>query len=713
MASLGTGQTSTSAAECTVAAAGDVAGSDDYQTGASVSAELIKNAHPAALLALGDLAYDNGTPGEFDAFYTPTWGQFASVTKPVPGNHEYVTGGTGYFAYFGVPEFYSFDVCGWRAVALNGEIGHAPQIAYLKAQRAAHPRQPFLVYWHEPRWSSGSEHGNDPSYQDFWQAAADVGAEIVLNAHDHDYERFARMDARGAALPNGPREFVVGTGGHHLRGFGTIRPHSEARVTGSPGILLLALGATSLSWQYRDSSGVQDSGTDEVRDDLAPSNATGGTTPTTNVTPHGRPGDGGSAPATSTSAAAPPPGGPSVTFSDDFEGPAGTAPDPDKWQNEVGGQGYGNHELEYYSDTTRNVALDGMGHLVITARRERPAGSSCWYGDCQYSSGKLTTKETFSQRYGHVEARIKLPRGKGLWPAFWMVGDDIDKVGWPESGEIDIMEADGSKISTNESSIHGPGYTDGVLGAAVRAPAGRTLADDFHVYAMDWAPGRITFSLDGAPFRTFTSSQLKGKPWVFDHPFFMLLNLAVGGGSVGAPDQSTDLPQSLVVDYVRVDSADSSPGSRPRTVSTPSAGPTRPVNPPPGPSTPPSRLLRGFGGLCLTALDGGPTSGSVTWLARCDGGSRQRWTQGAGSSLHAVGGCLGVAPGRTGSGAPVGIYRCNGTPTQSWRVGPKGSLRALDRCLDVTYVRSAREHYRLQLSSCRGTSDQRWSFSAA
>ncbi len=252
--------------DCTVAAAGDVAGAD-FSTGAAETALLIDAAAPRKVLALGDLAYEDGTAAEFAAYYDPTWGLFKTITRPVPGNHEYHSGGDGYFGYFDVAPYYAFNTCGWRAVALNTEIDHAEQISFLKSQHESYPDRPLLVYWHKPRWSSG-EHGDSPAQQDFWKAAVNVGADLVLNGHEHDYERFARMDAAGNADATGPREFVVGTGGHEVRGFSSIEPNSQEHVTGQPGVLLLTLTNSSYAWKYRNTLGTQDSGKRHV--DLNP-----------------------------------------------------------------------------------------------------------------------------------------------------------------------------------------------------------------------------------------------------------------------------------------------------------------------------------------------------------------------------------------------------------------------------------------------------------
>jgi beta-glucanase (GH16 family) len=242
-----------------------------------------------------------------------------------------------------------------------------------------------------------------------------------------------------------------------------------------------------------------------------------------------------------------------LAWADEFDGPAGAAVDSTKWKYDVGGGGWGNQELEYYTSGAANAALDGAGHLVITARAEAPASGTCWYGACRYTSARLLTQGKFSQTYGRMEARMRIPRGQGLWPAFWMLGDDIDRVGWPKSGEIDVMENIGREPATVHGTIHGPGYSGANgIGGATALDAG-TLADDFHVYAIEWEPLVIRWLLDGRVYRTTTPSALPtGTQWVYDHPFFLLLNVAVGGAWPGNPDATTTFPQQMTVDYVRV-----------------------------------------------------------------------------------------------------------------------------------------------------------------
>ncbi len=260
-------------------------------------------------------------------------------------------------------------------------------------------------------------------------------------------------------------------------------------------------------------------------------------------------------------AAAPPPDAPTaairaVTFEDTFDGPAGSAVDGGKWQTETG-DNVNNHERQYYTAGNANAALNGQGQLVITARRENPGNYQCWYGRCEYTSARLNTAGRFTSTYGHVEARMKVPRGQGMWPAFWMLGDDIGQVGWPNSGEIDIMENVGFEPGTVHGTLHGPGYSgSGGIGAAYSLPNGQAFADDFHTFAIDWAPDSITWSVDGTVYQRRTPADLGGKTWVFNKPFFLILNLAVGGYWPGDPDGSTSFPQQLVVDHVRVTTSD-------------------------------------------------------------------------------------------------------------------------------------------------------------
>lgn len=243
-----------------------------------------------------------------------------------------------------------------------------------------------------------------------------------------------------------------------------------------------------------------------------------------------------------------------LVWGDEFAGAKGAGVDRAKWGAEVGGSGWGNRELEYYTDDGRNAYLDGRGHLVIKAVRETlPPAFVCWYGPCRYTSARLSTKKRFARAFGRFEARMKLPSGQGVWPAFWLLGDDIGSVGWPACGEIDVMENIGREPSLVHGTIHGPGHSGANgLGAPYALPAGRRFAEDFHTFAVEWEPGEIRWYADGRLYATRRPADLPpGAKWVYDHPFFVILNLAVGGDWPGDPDATTSMPQTLTVDYVR------------------------------------------------------------------------------------------------------------------------------------------------------------------
>ena len=278
---------------------------------------------------------------------------------------------------------------------------------------------------------------------------------------------------------------------------------------------------------------------------------TGGSASTTTTTA-GTGGTGGGTGGGSTATDGGPPGW-SLVWSDEFNGPDGSGIDTTKWTAQTGGDGWGNQEREYYTGDLANAQIQG-GSLVITATTAGAAAHTCWYGQCQYTSARLQTLGHFDQAYGRFEARIKIPRGQGLWPAFWMLGNDIGTASWPTCGEIDIMENIGKEPGTLHGSMHGPGYSGGnPLTATTVLPGGAKLADDFHIYAVEWETGVVRFYLDSTLYETRTPADVPaGKKWVYDHPFFMLLNVAVGGGWPGDPDATTVFPQTMMVDYVRV-----------------------------------------------------------------------------------------------------------------------------------------------------------------
>jgi len=234
-----------------------------------------------------------------------------------------------------------------------------------------------------------------------------------------------------------------------------------------------------------------------------------------------------------------------LVWQDEFDGPAGQSPDSMKWRYDIGTD-WGNNQLEYDTARPENVSLDGNGHLTIVARREDYLGSA-------YTSARINTRGRFEQARGRFEARLKLPSGRGLWPAFWLLGADFGSVGWPACGEIDIMEYRGQEPRIAHGAVHGPGYSGGnALTASFTLPHG-SFDSDFHVFAVEWDTDRITWLVDGIAYRTVHPGLLpEGTRWVFDHPFFVILNVAVGGNYVGGPSPETTFPQTMTCDYVRV-----------------------------------------------------------------------------------------------------------------------------------------------------------------
>jgi beta-glucanase (GH16 family) len=232
-----------------------------------------------------------------------------------------------------------------------------------------------------------------------------------------------------------------------------------------------------------------------------------------------------------------------VVWEDEFIGAAGSIPDPAHWAYDVD-EDWGNAQLEYDTDRPINAALDGAGRLVITARQEAFMGRA-------YTSARLKTAALREFQYGRFEARIQLPTGQGLWPAFWLLGSDVATVGWPQSGEIDIMEYRGQEPSVAHGTVHGPGYSGGnAITRQYTLPSGR-FDTGFHVFRMDWSATLIRFYVDDKLYHEVRKGDQPGA-WVFDHPFYIILNVAVGGNYVGAPNASTTFPQQMIVDWVRV-----------------------------------------------------------------------------------------------------------------------------------------------------------------
>ena len=207
--------------------------------------------------------------------------------------------------------------------------------------------------------------------------------------------------------------------------------------------------------------------------------------------------------------------------------------------------GWGNDELQYYTGRSENVRTED-GHLVITARQED-------YEESSYTSARLVTKDNKEVQYGRIEARIKVPAGQGFWPAFWLLGSNLDSVGWPQCGEIDVMEARGQQPSWIGGALHGPGYSGGASLSQSYYDAEKSFDSDFHVVGIDWDKDLISWWVDGNVYHSVTRGSMGShQEWVYDQPFFLLLNLAVGGNYVGAPNGDTTFPAEFRVDYIRV-----------------------------------------------------------------------------------------------------------------------------------------------------------------
>lgn len=239
-----------------------------------------------------------------------------------------------------------------------------------------------------------------------------------------------------------------------------------------------------------------------------------------------------------------------IVWQDEFE--TDGAPDPDNWNYDIGtGEeffgrpGWGNNELQYYTDRPENIKVED-GVLHITAREEAFEGSA-------FTSAKILTREIFQTTYGRFEARIQLPFGRGIWPAFWLLGDDSDgTVIWPEIGEIDIMEYRGQEPQIIHGSVHGPGYSAGNAVTDTYVLTDSRFDTDYYTYAIEWGPDFIRYYVDDVLYNTITPEDVSGE-WVFnDNSFYIILNVAVGGTFVGPPNASTPFPQTMKVDYVRV-----------------------------------------------------------------------------------------------------------------------------------------------------------------
>ena len=236
-----------------------------------------------------------------------------------------------------------------------------------------------------------------------------------------------------------------------------------------------------------------------------------------------------------------------LVWSDEFDEPDGSVPDPAKWNYTTGGSGFGNGELQYYTDDPQNAYIEN-GMLTIKAENKTYMGRD-------YVSARLNTMVKGTWKYGRFEIRAKLPNTQGIWPAFWMLPANINYGNWPASGEIDIMELIGREPGRVYGTLHYGNPHESQQGNYDLYDS-KTFADDFHVFTLEWEPNQFRWYVDGNLFRTinqwFTSAPGRTFPAPFDQPFYLIINLAVGGHWPGSPDSLSTFPQSLYVDYVRI-----------------------------------------------------------------------------------------------------------------------------------------------------------------
>jgi beta-glucanase (GH16 family) len=232
-----------------------------------------------------------------------------------------------------------------------------------------------------------------------------------------------------------------------------------------------------------------------------------------------------------------------LVWNDEFNGENGSAVDNLKWIQEIGGNGWGNNEDQYYTDGTNNCYIQNE-NLVIEAKKEE-------YEKSKYTSARLKTNGKFDFKYGKVEMKAKLPSGQGIWPAFWMLGSDFETAGWPECGEIDIMENVGKTPKTVNGTAHAPGYS-GNMGLGSFLTIEEDLSNAYHIYSIEWAEDKIEWFMDGKKYHSLTPQTIGGNKWAFNKEFFLLLNLAVGGNWPGYPNDTTIFPQKYYIDYVHV-----------------------------------------------------------------------------------------------------------------------------------------------------------------
>ncbi len=391
-----------------------------------------------------------------------------------------------------------------------------------------------------------------------------------------------------------------------------------------------------------------------------------------------------------------------LSWSDEFSGAANTSPDSSKWTvRDIGNPS--NSELEYYTTRTSNVALDGSGHLVITGRKEN-------YGGRQYTSGRLDSQGKFDTTYGRFETSMKMSYGQGIWPAFWMLGSTGGN--WPNNGEIDIMENIGKASEQNKvyGTIHGPGYSG--AGGLQSSYTGPRFADGYHTFAVEWEPNVIRWYVDGILYGTKTPSSLPaGTTWVYNHNFFILLNLAIGGSWPGNPDGSTVFPQTLSFDYVRVYKRGTGP-----TATAVSGG---------GISTSAwYSVINKNSGKCVDARAAGTTNGTAIQQYACNSTNAQQYqfqTTSGGyyrvNNRAAPAESWDVTGASTADNALIQLWAYGGGNNQQWQAVSEGGgyyhfvNRNSGKCLDVPAASTA-DSVQLGQFTCNGTAAQSFSLQA-
>ena len=374
-----------------------------------------------------------------------------------------------------------------------------------------------------------------------------------------------------------------------------------------------------------------------------------------------------------------------VVWNEDFNGAAGSGVDSSKWSFDTGGSGWGNQELQYYTNGTGNVAMDGQGHLVITARKGSGGHNDCWNGTCQFTSGRIQTAGKFTQQYGHIEARIQVPNGSGLWPAFWMLGGG----NWPGDGEIDIMEVVGRDPNRLYGTLHGPGYSGGnAFGGQL--VAGSPWYQAFHNYAVDWSSNLIVWTVDGQEYFRATPASLQAAKgnvsWVYTHPFFVILNLAIGGNFGQGNPAGLPAESKMLIDYVHVSTSTTTPP--------PSGG---------------GALKSSLSGRCIDIPGANPVDGARLQTYDCNGSGAQQWAANGDGTLRALGKCMDPAGGALTNGTPIQLVTCNGNPVQRFTLSAAGDLVnvSANKCIDIV-DRNTANGAQLQLWDCTGGSNQKW-----